>query len=65
MTQNEDEIKTPQWLIDGSKEILELLGYDLTKDVHAQFMERFKEELARGNRPKRGRPKKTLPESKT
>jgi len=59
----DNELKTPEWVIEGANEILKLLNYDLDKDIHEQFIQRHnlpRKEKKTEKLPM-GRPRKDLP----
>jgi hypothetical protein len=41
--QTPDELLIPQtrWIVEGTRELLEKIGYDLDKDIHQQFLVRM------------------------
>lgn len=53
---------TPEWMIEGSREMLRRMNYDVDKNIHEQFIERYGESMdAIPVKKRRGRPKKSLP----
>lgn len=47
------------WIKDEADNLLTAMGYDVTKDIHQQFLERMKPKLD-GTKPKRGRRRKKI-----
>lgn len=68
MLKNKNHIRenTPEWMIEGSREMLRRMNYDVEKNIHEQFIERFEESMNSipQNKPKRGRPKKNVSSTK-
>ena len=48
----------PDWTYYGAEEMLKAMGYDLNRDIHEQFIERYGEKISSTptKKIKRGRP---------
>jgi hypothetical protein len=56
--------ETPEYILRGAKELLELMNYDITKEIHPQFVERYGEDVLKGARRRKVKEKKSLPSKK-